>query len=161
MTSTDMDAIKEVIREELSKKDVFFLDTSGETVNELIQIFGETMPFYVSDEEAKKHGFEGAVIPPSIIPTLVSSKLGEIFARLAPKVFKLGGKGIIHVGSHVHFLKPLIAGRKYRLEVSLKDIAEKTGKKGVYLLTSLDIRVYSEDGDLVYRDVYSFFLKVR
>ena len=125
VTQPDLKNIKESVREEFSEKEVFFFETSESIMNELRQIFGEAMSIYVSDEEAKKYGFEGAVVPPSIIPTLVSSKLGELFVKYAPRFFKLGIKGMIHAGSHAHFLKPLIVGRKYKIEVSLKDITEK------------------------------------
>jgi hypothetical protein len=70
-------------------------------------------------------------------------------------------KGVIHSSSTVRVMKPLsISAREYKEEFALRNIEEKSGKKGKYLVTDFEVALMDAGGEQVASDLHQFFLKI-
>jgi len=68
----------------------FPIKTQREIICQLSELMEEDDSIYTSDEYARRRGFEAAVVPPSIILSLLSLKLRDAFLKYMQKLMGWG-----------------------------------------------------------------------
>jgi len=153
--------IREEVANALSRKKITRIRIDRETIKELCKIVGEKGKIYVDDEEARAAGFEKALVPPSIVLSILSPFISDFFISRLNRDIIREIKGFIHAGSKVYFFKPLYTSNEYVVEIMLSAISERKGKKGKrYIVTDVDVSLFENTGDIVFKDMHRVFLRV-
>ncbi len=99
-------------------------------------------------------------VPLGFLMTFMGPSLTEMFFGLFskhPNVLK----GVIHTSSKVQVFAPLkMSAGRWRETLSVKNIEEKTGKKGNYFAVDFEMILTDDGGAKIASDVHQFFLKV-
>jgi acyl dehydratase len=128
-------------------------------IRKIADAAGDRNPLYWDDEYARASRFGGMIAPPDFFgwpvrwePNLTfvnSSDLGPVmFAELA----KAGYTRAINAGMESEFYRPVRPGDTLVLTGEIVAIEEKEGKKGgKMLLSTIEITIVNQNGDLVAR----------
>jgi hypothetical protein len=100
------------------------------------------------------------LVPLGFLMTLTAPVFSEIilsFIAAFPNVIK----GVIHTSSKVAIFSPLTLSSKYYHEkLEMRNVKEKVGRKGKYLVVDLELVLMNENDVTVASDLHQFFLKM-
>ncbi len=99
-------------------------------------------------------------VPTGYLMTFTAPVVTEVFVGLYSNLSNLI-KGIIHSRSRIEVLSPLtIDPSHYVVRIEAREIKEKQGKKGNYLVRDLDLILENTHGHKVASDLHQFFLRI-
>jgi acyl dehydratase len=123
-------------------------------------------PLYFDDEVARAHGYKGVIAPPMFLPHV---KLGVAHLdRLDKDGIQLGGGGFavplrverrMAGGEEYEFLEPLYPGDEITAETRIRDIQEKQGRSGRFVLVTQETIYTNQEGVVVAKGSFSIIVR--
>ncbi|MHA1269846.1 MAG: hypothetical protein ACTSPY_08695 [Candidatus Helarchaeota archaeon] len=125
------------------------------------ELIDDTKNFYFFDHDALKIGSKGKLIPPGFLLNFTCPITQQIFINGGPDFFPGLVKAIIHVGSTVDYLLPMISNATYKIKIDLNDPVLKSGSKGDYCSIIFTLSITNNDESKIFAiDHHEFFIKL-
>lgn len=119
---------------------------------------GDLNPLYFDEEAAKAAGYRTCIAPPTLISHVVVSSrpLGDLREDGIPKGgggrrVTLNVKRVMFGGEEWEFLAPACVGDTITAETRLKDLEEKSGSSGPFVLQTMETTYTNQLGEVVAR----------
>ena len=118
---------------------------------------GDLNPIYFDEEAAKAAGYETLVVPPTFLAWAlapfrpVEEVRSDGLYRSGGRAVKLRVQRVMFGGEEWDFLTPVHAGDVITSTTRLKDLEEKTGSSGAFVLQTTETTFTNQHGAVVAR----------
>ncbi len=115
---------------------------------------------YNDKDYAIQAGFSDKLVPLEYIMNLTCPVTQEIFIKGGPELLPGIIKGVIHVGSILEFIKPIVVNHSYKIKIKVDNPVKKTGSKGNYYSVVFKLYILNENEKICAIDNHEFFFKL-
>ena len=117
---------------------------------------GDLKPIYFDEEAARAAGYEALVVPPTFLAWALAPfrpatevRTDGLYRGGGGRTFKLRVQRMMFGGEEWDFLHPVYAGDAITSTTRLKDLEEKVGGSGPFVLQTTETTFVNQDGAVV------------